>query len=480
MSSRIVPKIVAFPLFTSTRRILGLLVVVSGLFVSLPESPLGGRVVGLAGLGGNVAQAQAWLENREGKEGPGFRTGNIEWHPGLGVEAGYDSNLYLSPSGQHVDSMILRVTPHLDISTLSRERRDSLDDGAAANVERKVAFRLGLAAPFYHYFHATHRTNVAAQGDLNLTIRPDGRFSFSIDNKYRRNIRPFAFDGAGTYAFHRNVSGAVLKLATPGEVFTARIGYDFIFNIFEDAAFAYLNNVANRGSFEMLWQFFPKTLLFFRSDVTHQGYYGFNPENLHHPSYMVRLADNTRVNAVVGMNGAFTPKVSLLAEIGYGAAFILRAPELSEVETVVGRAQLTLTPREALTVKFGYDRGIHPSFSGLYYTLDRGLFDIEAILARRFLLGFTFWAGYLSSGTVLNAYGGPLDLSGRTDRTDVVVDGKLRAEYRIRDWIAITASAGVTWDKTGFQYNRFVITPLLPVPSSFVKYEAFLGCRVFY
>src|SRR5690606_23828096 len=229
------------------------------------------------------------------------------------------------------------------ISTLSRERRASLDDSAGTDVERKIAFRLGLAAPFYHYFHATHRTNVAAQGDFNLTIRPDGRFSFTIHDRYRRNIRPFAFDGAGTYAYHSNVAGALLKLATPGEVFTARIGFDFIFNIFEDASFSYLNNVASRGSFEMLWQFFPRTLLFFRSEATHQGYYGFAPENLHHPSYMVRLADNTRVNAVVGMNGGFTPKLSLLAEIGYGAAYIMRAPELSEVETVIGRAQLTLT-----------------------------------------------------------------------------------------------------------------------------------------
>ena len=156
------------------------------------------------------AGAQAWLEDREGKEGPGFRTGNIEWHPGLGVELGYDSNLYLSPSGQHVDSMILRIAPHLDISTLSRERRASLDDSAGTDVERKIAFRLGLAAPFYHYFHATHRTNVAAQGDFNLTIRPDGRFSFTIHDRYRRNIRPFAFDGAGTYAYHSNVAGALL------------------------------------------------------------------------------------------------------------------------------------------------------------------------------------------------------------------------------------------------------------------------------
>src|SRR5690606_26749332 len=68
-------------------------------------------------------EAQAWLEDRARREGPGIRLGNLELHPGLGVEAGYDSNVFLSPSGDRFESGILRITPHLDLSTLGPERR---------------------------------------------------------------------------------------------------------------------------------------------------------------------------------------------------------------------------------------------------------------------------------------------------------------------------------------------------------------------
>src|SRR5258706_13050003 len=41
------------------------------------------------------ASAQGWLADRRYTEGAGIRTGDLELHPGIGGEVGYDSNWFL-------------------------------------------------------------------------------------------------------------------------------------------------------------------------------------------------------------------------------------------------------------------------------------------------------------------------------------------------------------------------------------------------
>lgn len=433
-------------------------------------------------------EAQAWLEDRARREGPGIRLGNLELHPGLGVEAGYDSNVFLSPSGDRFESGILRITPHLDLSTLGPERRATREGDHKAAQERKLAFRFGAAAPFYLYLadELRDRSNVGAQGSFNLTIRPDGDVSFAIYDDYSRRIRPFTEQGAGNYSYHGNDAGVALTVGTRGGVFTTRIGYELGLNLFEDAAFSYLNNFENRGTFRMLWKFFPKTALFFESKVVHQTYFGAFHSDLYR--YLVRTADNTRVTTSVGANGALTSKVAILGQVGYAAA-IVHDELLSDVETLVAKLYLTLRPRETLRVRIGYDRDVHPAFSGVYYTLDRGLGELETMLGGRTLLGARVWVGKLKSGTILSwdarivggeLVGTPIDPEGRTSRSDVIVDGSIFGEYRVRDWIAITMSGGLVHDATGFRYNRYFLGVVPPDPASFFKFEAWLGARVFY
>src|SRR5690606_25316226 len=113
---------------------------------------------------------------------PGIRVGNVELHPGLGVEAGYDSNVYLSSAGQTQPSFLLRFTPHFDLSTLGPERREGSEGERRESRERKLAFRMGAAAPIYLFLadDLRHRSNVGALGHFNLTVRPDGDISFSL------------------------------------------------------------------------------------------------------------------------------------------------------------------------------------------------------------------------------------------------------------------------------------------------------------
>src|SRR5438309_1416749 len=75
------------------------------------------------------AQEQMWLKDRRYGEGVGIRTGDLELHPGIAGEFGYDSNYFLrsdrDDGEKPVDTLRLRITPSFSLSTISQQRRES-------------------------------------------------------------------------------------------------------------------------------------------------------------------------------------------------------------------------------------------------------------------------------------------------------------------------------------------------------------------
>jgi len=102
-----------------------------------------------------VAQPDSpeWLKDRRYNEGIGIRTGDLEIHPGIAGEAGYDSNYLLRsttfgvsngpPLSPVIPSLEFRVTPSLYLSTLGQERREGDNE-----MPSPLAFRAGLNATY--------------------------------------------------------------------------------------------------------------------------------------------------------------------------------------------------------------------------------------------------------------------------------------------------------------------------------------------
>src|SRR5215472_12256801 len=90
--------------------------------------------LGVPLLAPSSAHAQEWLKDRRYQEGPGYRTGDLEIHPGLGGEVGYDSNWFLRtdknpringcPGECPQGTPVMRITPSLALSTLSPQRKE--------------------------------------------------------------------------------------------------------------------------------------------------------------------------------------------------------------------------------------------------------------------------------------------------------------------------------------------------------------------
>src|SRR5579863_5499284 len=100
------------------------------------------------------ADTPQWLQDRRYNEGIGIRTGDIEIHPGIAGEAGYDSNWFLRSDKQGADNgpptapvipaAAFRVTPSLYLSTLGPQRRS----GDVVPDPPSVAFRAGVNATY--------------------------------------------------------------------------------------------------------------------------------------------------------------------------------------------------------------------------------------------------------------------------------------------------------------------------------------------
>src|SRR5580658_7989017 len=79
--------------------------------------------------------APEWLKDRRYNEGSGIRAGDLELHPGIAGEVGYDSNFFQRttqlnavngpPEAPVVPAAVIRITPSLYLSTISMQRRES-------------------------------------------------------------------------------------------------------------------------------------------------------------------------------------------------------------------------------------------------------------------------------------------------------------------------------------------------------------------
>src|SRR5580658_5025547 len=126
------------------------------------------------------ANAQEWLKDRMYQEGQGVRTGDFEWHPGIAVEGGYDSNYFLrsdktgvvngSPGAPVMGSPEMRVTPSLSLASVGPRR----SEGEASSPPPPLSFRLNASGTYQEFF-----------GQLS----PDQR-NFSINTNARLNILP--------------------------------------------------------------------------------------------------------------------------------------------------------------------------------------------------------------------------------------------------------------------------------------------------
>lgn len=418
----------------------------------------------------SVAGAQGFAEDRAGREGPGFKAGRLVLHPGLSLEGGYDSNVFLQNEDAE-DSFILRLTGYLDVATEPpvRQRQGEMN----APKPQKIQFRGGIGASYYHYFTDRLAPNVGADAHIDFSYNPSPVFSLQVRDEFRRTVRPFTnpttLEGETTsYGVNSNQASLDLVGRSKSRVLEGRVGYTNNIQLFDSSDFQFGDNITHRVPASLSWSFFPASALVFRAEYANQQY-----DQNRVVTSPTLLSDNNRVRSSIGYNGALTERFSLSALIGYAAGFYELA---GDFDGVIAYVDARWRPRPTIQLLAGYDRDIRPSWIGNFTTMNRLFADATFTLAGAFQLGLRSWVSFDKSGLAV-APDGTL-VGNQPFRKDIRFYAAVFGEYRFKSWLSLFGEVGYLADFTDFVYVG--AQPLLTPAAEYQRFEAWLGVRVFY
>jgi hypothetical protein len=445
--------------------------------------------LGIAWAGAASAQDQIWLKDRRFTEGMGVRAGDLELHPGLAAEAGYDSNYFLrsskypAPNGP-IGALRFRLTPSLALSTISQQRREG--DGGAGEPP-KLTFRAGAAAT-YNELIATNsdyssqvssQRNVGWLANLSLAILPQRPWGADLFADFTRTVQPSTDPDNNFNRMDARFGGGVIW--TPGGgMFDWRLGYQYTLSYFEDTLFRSLSTGEHQANTKGRWRFLPRTALMYDATLGFLRYNNPDPGRL----------NSTPVRARLGMNGLITQSFGVLAMAGWGSSFYTGAANAQQFDSIIAQAELTwfitanpstdpAAASQALSsISVGYVRDFVNSYISDFYRSDRFYARASYFAGGKFLL-------QAEGGAAMHAYSTAYDQNrnalGTGGFNETRVDATAFGEYRFADSFGVNATLRYT---ANLNDVRITLPGAAGQPATtayldWTRVEAYLGLRWF-
>jgi hypothetical protein len=462
-----------------------------------------------------VAQGDTpqWLKDRKYNEGIGIRSGDLEIHPGVAGEVGYDSNWFLrsdsnggfvnsGPNSPPIPALEFRITPSLYLSTLGPQRRE----GDVVAEPPSVRFRTGVNATYREFIglssspvasapsnDISRQRNVSGAADARLEIAPERPFGAALFANYGRTIQPNASTGDPNLSFNRDdVSAGGEFVTQPGSgTLDWHFGAQFHDTIFEDSAGSAYDNTTSEAYTRGRWKFRPRTALVYDATFRFINYANAGS------AFTQGLVSSTPVRARFGINGLVTDRFAFLGIVGWGASFYdTKLATQPQYDSVIGQAELKWylsanpgiqAPSEVglalSSIAVGYTRDFQNSYLGNYYGSDRGYLRFNYFFAGRALVTLEGGAGAIEYP---NMYW-PGGAERHPSFTDLRVDATLFGEYRLSDSFGINTTVRYTANFSNAQVQDVDPAGGAPVPAgnggyydmAWNRVEAFLGVRYF-
>ncbi|MSP24004.1 MAG: hypothetical protein EXR75_02345 [Myxococcales bacterium] len=429
--------------------------------------------------GGAAAQEPVWLGDRQYREGAGFLFGDFEVHPGVAADVGYDSNYFHRDTSEDpISALRLRVSPSFSIATLGAQRRGDTPPPA-------FGFRLDAGATYNEFIpvsgSAVGQENLAGQRNvsgfarLNFDILQGQVWSGRIFGGVVRSLRPSS-EGLSEASFNRIAPDAGTELVwTPGSgLLDWRLGYAFSGSFFENTSFSGLNSIQHELTTRGRWRFLPRTALIYDARLGFVSYPSAAAAGGKTGSHPLR----TRA----GLNGLITPSFGALAMVGWGASFYSGGAD--DFDSVIAQAELKWfftpaassdplkmsAPLSGLTL--GFARDFQDSLIGTYAEKDQGYVRFNYLFGGAFLL-----LAEAAAGAVVFPAGANASFGQPAGWTDLRVDGRVFAEYRIKDFVGLDAELSYT----GYFSNTALAFPNVTGVDrlAYQQIAAFIGARWF-
>jgi hypothetical protein len=449
----------------------------------------------------NQGDAPAWLSDRRYTEGIGIREGDLEVHPGVAGEFGYDSNWFLRSSNSGyvnsnpISALEFRITPSLYVSTLGPQRREGEPEGEAPSVR----FRAGANATYREFIGLgndpsggdfSQQRNLGGAADARLEIAPERPLGAALFASYMRTIQPNSATMDPNLAFNRDDIGVGGEFVVqPGSgTLDWHFGYQFHDTLFEDSAGTPYANSTNELFTRGRWKFRPRTALLYDATFRFINYADSNG------ALQAGLVNSTPVRARLGLNGLVTERFAALVLVGWGASFYDNSHSVEpQYDSVIGQAELKwyLSASPGLqqssdvglalsSIALGYTRDFQNSYLGGYYGSDRGYLRFNYFFAGRALLSLEGGAGAVEYPKMWWLATTPNPTLRHEAFTDVRADATLFGEYRFTDSFGLNATVRYT---ANFSDNHVPVSANPNVPGSYDmnwnRLETFLGVRWF-
>jgi hypothetical protein len=413
--------------------------------------------------------APTWLGDRRYNEGIGVRSGDLELHPGIAGEFGYDSNYFLRstqagvvngpPQEPPIPSLQFRVTPSLYVSTLTAERRE----GDIVRMPPAIAFRGGVNGTVYfpvgissdpvakeQQNDIAKQENVNIGADARLDIMPERPVSGAVFASYTRVTQADPADAELQFNLNRDSigGGAEIGLQPSSGTLDWHFQYQYSATLFEEASSQAFDNMTHEVSTRGRWKFTPRTSIVFDADQRFISY----PNS-------VALADgligSQPIRTRLGFNGLITDRFAATLMAGYGGSFYDNTYNPPQYDSVIGLAELkwflSASPGVAKatdlglalsSIAVGYQRDFQNSYLGTYYGIDRGYLKFTYFFAGRLLAtleGGVAAIEYPRIQEPLSTLTDPADLRA-TAFTDARADATFFTEYRFTNTFGLNGT----------------------------------------
>ncbi|MCB9554667.1 MAG: outer membrane beta-barrel protein [Deltaproteobacteria bacterium] len=360
----------------------------------------------------------------------------------MDVQFRYDSNVQLVDRSQ-TGAPFMRLIGHLHLATQSAQRRTDAETGQV--VDSKIQFRLKAAAGYREYFSSddkiVEQRAVELEGGLAFKANLSRHFSFQVTDDFARSVTPINANEAavgapvttrGVISRDVNRAAALLSLIPGGGRLTFDLGYALGLDVYEEDFLTKKNLLKHEISFLGKWRLLPKTAFFLQVSQEFQDYYNGDGSQ--------QFVSGRPFRGYAGLSGLLTPRLSVLAKVGYGNGLFDTQPthaSQANFNSVLAKLEFGYQFTPTAQARVGYERAFDASIFGNYHADHHIYFGYDHAFISRFLLNLDLdYRRRTHQGTANESAALPDSVA--LDLLTVAVG----LDWQIREWVYI----GVGYD----------------------------------
>jgi hypothetical protein len=363
----------------------------------------------------------------------GIRYRGLIFVPYLGIEGGYNSNLFrMAPEEGIVGAGILGVTPGLKLTN------------ETPNI---VKMKWEASGTIYKYF--SDNATAREQGRFGMSSALRGEFlpksviGFFVADQFSRQIVPTNYPGVVGYDRNLNHAEVGLQIRPGGGALVLAPSYAFNFALYDDKT--ELDLWGHEARLLATWDVLPKTMVFLDID--------WHAKDWRQPLPGAR-EDSKPIKIAIGMKGFVTRKLAITASGGFAKTFFKKGAEYTGFVADIG---IGLKPTHYSFAEVGYKRTVDEWFWGNFMAADWAYLNVGVQLLRRVnLLGSLQYkyARYGSVDTTVLSNNNVTYVASQSARRDHLLDASALVSWSIMRYVSVEAGYGFLGAFTDFYLQR--------------------------